>query len=301
MHPKSCLSVLFLHRSVRPQRACVAPLITHAGFRPSGRTAATTRRMSPTASCKATSAGLAVGNGLTDPAVQYKYYPAMAYHNGYGVKSVDAETYAQMLSSLPSCIAQIDGCQTDDSKCAFAQDVCNNALIGPYERSGLNPYDVRIKCKVPGLCYDFSAPTEWLNLPTTRTALGISSKSSKWSSCNMRVNSQFSGDWMKAQQYTVPPLLASGVRVLIYAGDADFICNWMGNKAWVKALEWPGQSAFNATKDRDWIVGGLKAGSARSAANLTFLQVNKAGHMVPMDQPASALAMLDTFLTNGKF
>ena len=30
-------------------------------------------------------------------------------------------------------------------------------------------------------------------------------------------------------------------------------------------------------------------------------QVHKAGHMVPMDQPANALAMLNTFLQNGKF
>ena len=62
-------------------------------------------------------------------------------------------------------------------------------------------------------CYDFTAPTEWLNLPATRKALGITSASSQWSSCNMQVNSMFKNDWMKSQQYTIPPLLANGVRV----------------------------------------------------------------------------------------
>jgi hypothetical protein len=31
------------------------------------------------------------------------------------------------------------------------------------------------------------------------------------STCNMQVNQQFSSDWMKSQQYTVPPLLEAGV------------------------------------------------------------------------------------------
>ena len=33
----------------------------------------------------------------------------------------------------------------------------------PVSRTGVNPYNVDIKCEVPGLCYDFSAETKWLN------------------------------------------------------------------------------------------------------------------------------------------
>ena len=67
---------------------------------------------------------------------------------------------------------------------------------------------------------------------------------------------------------------------MIYAGDADFICNWMGNKAWTLALNWPGSTAFNAADDHDWDVSGTKAGTARTSGGFTFLQVNNAGHMV---------------------
>jgi carboxypeptidase C (cathepsin A) len=49
------------------------------------------------------------------------------------------------------------------------------------------------------------------------------------------------------------------------------------------------------------VVAGSKAGLARSASNFTFLQVYAAGHMVPMDQPARALSMLETFLNAGSF
>ena len=183
----------------------------------------------------------------------------------------------------------------------FFFSLCNNGQLGPYEMSGLNPYDVREKCKVKPLCYDFTAPTEWLNLPATRKALGITSASSQWSSCNMQVNSMFKNDWMKSQQYTIPPLLANGVRVLIYAGDADFICNWMGNKAWTLALDWPHASEFNAAIDSDWNVDGTKAGTARTSNGFTFLQVNNAGHMVPMNQPENSLSMIETFMSGGTF
>jgi len=117
----------------------------------------------------------------------------------------------------------------------------------------------------------------------------------------MAVNQQFSNDWMKNQQYTVPALLAADVDVLIYAGDADFICNWMGNKAWTLALEWPGAGGFTAAADHDWEVAGQKAGTARSSGGFTFLQVNNAGHMVPRDQPANSLSMVNTFISGGKF
>jgi serine carboxypeptidase-like clade 4 len=32
-------------------------------------------------------AGVGVGNGLTDPLIQYQYYPAMAMNNSYGIKT----------------------------------------------------------------------------------------------------------------------------------------------------------------------------------------------------------------------
>jgi cathepsin A (carboxypeptidase C) len=102
-------------------------------------------------------------------------------------------------------------------------------------------------------------------------------------------------------------MLEGGVRVLIYAGDVDFICNWMGNKAWTHQLTWSGKENFNAETDHDWVYDSKTGGLAKTAhakegkGSLTFLQVFEAGHMVPMDQPAAALSLLNTFLRNEKF
>lgn len=44
------------------------------------------------------------------------------------------------------------------------------------------------------------------------------------------------------------------VRVLFGVGfdaaDYDFICNWLGNKAWTLQFKWSGHDAFNSAEDK---------------------------------------------------
>lgn len=65
-------------------------------------------------------------------------------------------------------------------------------------------------------------------------------------------------------------------------GSYDWICNWVGNERWSKALEWSGQEEFASQELREWTVGGVKAGVTRSAKGglFTFATVEGAGHMV---------------------
>lgn len=45
-------------------------------------------------------------------------------------------------------------------------------------------------------------------------------------------------DWMRNPALGIPALLEDGIRLLIYAGEEDLICNWLGNSRWVNALAW---------------------------------------------------------------
>ena len=69
-------------------------------------------------------------------------------------------------------------------------------------------------------------------------------------------------------------------------------------QAWTLALPWSGQGAFNTTDMADWSVAGAKAGELRKSGDFAFLRVIDAGHMVPMDQPEAALAMINSFVAN---
>jgi len=257
--------------------------------------------------------GLGVGNGLTDPLIQYAYYPQMAMNNTYGIKTVTEEQYSRMVKHVPTCQVLIGACQTNTTLCMPADDYCNLMLTTPYYSSGLNPYDIRKPCGDSSLCYDFSNLDIFLNLESTRQALHISDQVKKWESCNTAVDLAMAPtDWMKNYQGVIPPMIEGGIKVLIYAGDVDFICNWMGNKAWTLKLPWTGVTDFNAAGDHEWHftdsssadqLGGWArtAHAKKGEGSLTFMQVKEAGHMVPMDQPQAALAMLNSFTGNKPF
>ena len=242
--------------------------------------------------------GTAVGNGLTDPEIQYKYYADMAVSTNHHKPAVSKLVHGLMSAATGPCVTAIKSCQTTPSACLIATDLCNIGLLEPYQLSGMNPYDMRVKCAVPPLCYDFSNVGTYLAKPEVKATLGVDADR-KWADCNRAVALSFelAGDWMHHYQQMIPDQLAAGIKVLIYAGDQDFICNWLGNHAWANALQWPHGAAFNSTQPTEWMVGGSAAGTVQSSHNFTFLRVYDAGHMVPRDQPANALAMVNAFIS----
>jgi carboxypeptidase C (cathepsin A) len=127
----------------------------------------------------------------------------------------------------------------------------------------------------------------YLSRPSVRKTLGVDDAvPTNFSSCAPAVGSAFRAqmDSYRLTQDYVGGLLERGVRVLIYVGTYDWICNWVGNERWTLALEWSGQAKFAAEPLRPWAAGGDftkgRAGLARSAKGLTFATIDKAGHMV---------------------
>jgi len=65
---------------------------------------------------------------------------------------------------------------------------------------------------------------------------------------------------------------------------------------WTNGMSWPYQSAFQQATFQNWTFNGVVAGHKKSVSNFTYVEVEKAGHMVPHDQPAFALEMLKDLL-----
>eukprot|EP00212_Chloropicon_laureae_P004984 CAMPEP_0197500330 /NCGR_PEP_ID=MMETSP1311-20131121/61465_1 /TAXON_ID=464262 /ORGANISM="Genus nov. species nov., Strain RCC856" /LENGTH=514 /DNA_ID=CAMNT_0043046083 /DNA_START=148 /DNA_END=1692 /DNA_ORIENTATION=+ len=243
--------------------------------------------------------GAAIGNGLTVPSIQFAYYPELAYtyaKKALGKPVISYPVYLLQKAGWPQCHEMIEKCQNDTSTCAEAQKICEVMMMAPYTMSGMNPYDIRLKCEKEPLCYDFTNIENFMNNATVKSILGVPDEV-EWSDCNNTVNAMFASDWMKNFDRQVVDLLEGGVKVLIYAGDMDFICNWIGNKAWTLALDWSGKAAFNAAKVREISLPGEPepVGEARLAENFSFFRIFGAGHLAPMDKPKVTLEMVKWF------
>lgn len=149
------------------------------------------------------------------------------------------------------------------------------------------------------MCYDyFSAMKKYLNLSEVKHALGVN-PSTTFELCSSTVNGHFqnAGDWMRPYVHQLSTLLENGIRVLAFAGDSDFMCNWMGIRAWTMSLAWQGQKNFVSQNDTDWFTTtGVHAGTIKQNSKLTFIRLFNAGHMAPYDQPEVTLDMFSRWL-----
>ncbi|KAH7341395.1 Alpha/Beta hydrolase protein [Rhizoctonia solani] len=247
-----------------------------------------------------------IGNGLTDYKTMWEGYYDVQCKNLSVVPFQDIKACVGMKQQLHRCLKMYQkDCveQLDPIACGLAAQFCDSALSQPYWATGRNPYDMTKPCKseelASSLCYPITKHINaFLDLPETRKALGVHPSIGNYTGCSADVGTRFSAslDHFHSNQWYIAGLLERGIRVLIYAGTYDWICNWVGNQKWVMALDWTGSAEFTAQKDRDWVVDGQAVGFTRSAHGLTFATVNSAGHMVPYDKPKEALAMLSRWL-----
>jgi len=231
--------------------------------------------------------GVAIGNGWVDPYDQYPAYIEFARENNL----VSTPSYYVLKGAMTACQGLI---KTGLWPIAFyACQLTSTTIMGTPIAPFFNVYDIRKKCDNPPLCYNFDNMEKFISREDVRQELGVGNRS--WSSCNMIVHTFMLGDWIVNLQSSVTNLLNNNVKVLVYSGDKDYVCNWKGGEAWTNSLNWAHSEEFRSLDYTNWNVFDKPAGEYKNVNNLTFLRVYDAGHMVPMDQPEVALEMLNQF------
>lgn len=79
-----------------------------------------------------------IGNGLTDGLTQNAYYQPMGCGEGGYPAVLSPDECQAMEDALPRCQSLIQSCYDSESlwSCVPATIYCNNAMIGPYQKTG---------------------------------------------------------------------------------------------------------------------------------------------------------------------
>ncbi|KAJ7053908.1 serine carboxypeptidase [Mycena amicta] len=244
-----------------------------------------------------------VGNGMTDVPTMMTGWYKMQCSPASVLPVQNIQSCVAMKTRLPRCQKWLkESCQDvfDVINCSSAMGFCLESLLAPYTALGLNTYDVTKQCGSSNLCYEIiDEIVKFLNRPDIQASLGVDLSQSRYESCSAEVGAAFGAlqyDLMHGSTEYVAGLLERNIRVLIYVGSYDFICNWIGNEAWTLALEWSGQEEFAQQPLSEWTVDGKRAGQTRSAGAFTFATIDGAGHMAPYDKPKESLEMVQRWL-----
>lgn len=141
-------------------------------------------------------------------------------------------------------------------------------------------------------CINSTAQMNWLNRGDVREALHIPDTLPPWDICSDVVGGQYTNIYSTVKDVYLK-LLSLGVRALVYNGDTDMACNFLGDKWFVEQL-----NQKTTTKYQSWISDDQIAGFYEQYGNITLLTVKGAGHMVPQWAPGPALDMFQSFLSN---
>jgi carboxypeptidase D len=204
---------------------------------------------------------------------------------------------------INGCLDQVSQCRatnrttlSEKAICSEAESMCRDNVESPYYAySGRGVYDIRHP-------YDDPTPPKYfidfLNLPSTQAALGVNLNYTGDANDEIYFAFQQTGDFIYPNFLVdLEELLAAGVRVALFYGDADYICNWFGGEAISLAAKYAHANAFRAAGYAPFVVDGDEFGEVRQAGNFSFMRVYEAGHEVPYYQPKAALEFFRRTLT----
>lgn len=198
---------------------------------------------------------LGIGNGIIDETIQAPYYPEFAVNNTYGIKAVNDTIYLQMKAAYSEpggCKDKVAECAAADRSslegqyiCAYATGTCRSGVEIPYYKySGRGVYDIR---------HPYADPTppqyfiHYLNQAAVQQALGVNLNYTADSSTDVDDDFQSTGDFVFPTFLAdLEQLLNNNVRVALYYGDADYICNVKISASRLPILSFPLLISANA-------------------------------------------------------
>jgi len=264
--------------------------------------------------------GMAVGNGVLSWKLNTNTLVPLFYNHGLMRQTLWDTVAAKCCDGNPS---------TCDFESKMSTQPCRNLIITQLDSAdALDPYNLYSACylhpdsekafirnrlmrmvgikmeersiskqsKVP-ICAQYNATQVYINRADVRTALNIPTFLPHWRDCKNLVYRSIYDD----QVAQVNAILNAGVRVLLYNGDVDSVCNGIMNIQFIKLL---GRTVLgsNVESNQPWYYADEEPNVAgyitKFSGGLDFLTIRGAGHFVPADKGREALQMIYNFINN---
>ncbi|POS80606.1 carboxypeptidase S1 [Diaporthe helianthi] len=238
-----------------------------------------------------------IGNGWFDPLIQYAAYYNFTVSPGntydyFPFSDSIAEMMYNAMWGKGNCYDQTVECNTNgvNEICSAADDFCATEVEFILDSNARrDEYDIR------QLQPDPFPPTfyvDYLNTGAFQSAIGAFVNFTEGSSI---VGNAFSStgddDRVDGTVEDMSILISKNLTVVMFFGDADYNCNWLGGEVVAEEINapgWSGAGYVNISTSDDIVHGQVKQSGAFS-----FVRIYDSGHEVPFYKPVVALEMFE--------
>lgn len=240
-----------------------------------------------------TVSALMINNGWYDPLIQNKAYVDFATNApGYGQLQSD-----EVLKKLNNSYFKTGGCQDQEEACyaagntpesnkicADADNFCiDNVFVPAVGNRDSDDLRQNSSALFPPEFY-----VDFLHQTSIMQKIGAEVTYSECPDPPFELFTR-TGDDARSLLPALANLANSGLKILIWAGDADINCNWLGGHASVLAMDWFGKATLNSAPLVNMTMSGKTVAAIQNVDNFTFARVYEAGHEVPAFQPEASL------------
>ena len=238
-----------------------------------------------------------IGNGWYDPLIQYQAYynysvsPGNTYDYMPFNESVRSQFYTNMYGP-GNCYDMTVDCNTNklDMTCSAADNFCYNNVENLFDiYTERDEYDIRFIMPDP---FPPTYYVDYLNTPSLQEAIGAYVN---FSESNSAVSTAFGSTGDDDREIGVldamKSLRSSNITLILYFGDADYNCNWLGGQVVAHNLGVNGfeEAGFANISSSDGVVHG----QVRQAGTYAFVRIYESGHEVPYYKPLVSLEMFE--------
>ncbi|CAL1700266.1 unnamed protein product [Somion occarium] len=248
--------------------------------------------------------GAAIGNGWIDARRQYPSF--LEYAVKHGIVTENSDDWKRGKDITDRCMEDIE--KEAGSIEPIHTDLCESVMNVVIEhhtkqingtKTCMNMYDVRLNDLHPACGMNWPPDVRDINTYLGRQdvvrAFHAQDASTAWDECRPAIHRAFSTRRSNSS-ITILPSVLEKVPMMVFAGDQDLICNYVGLESMIQAMTWNGATGLGTVQTQSWTVNNTAAGTWVTSRNLTYVKIFNASHMAGFDVPHISHDMILRFM-----